>query len=95
MFFILFIILWGMAVGWVANMIVGRGQNNSWALLMGAGLGGSFIGGLILSLISGDGLAFKPSGIIGSLLGAIIVLAIVQYVRGSSAKSGKASGKKD
>ena len=46
-----------------------------------AGLVGSFIGGLIISLISGDGLAFRPSGIIGSLAGAIIVTLAWQWWR--------------
>lgn len=46
-----------------------------------AGLGGSFVGGLIFSLLAGDGLALRPSGIIGSLLGAIIVTAIWQEIR--------------
>jgi uncharacterized membrane protein YeaQ/YmgE (transglycosylase-associated protein family) len=40
-----------------------------------AGLVGSFVGGLLASLIAGDGLAFKPSGVIGSIIGAIIVTA--------------------
>ena len=35
-------------------------------LALVAGLGGSFVGGLLASLLAGDGLAFKPSGIIGS-----------------------------
>ena len=38
-----------------------------------AGLVGSFVGGLLFSLIAGDGLAFRPSGIIGSLVGALLV----------------------
>ncbi len=43
-----------------------------------AGLIGSFVGGLLVSLLSGDGLALRPSGIIGSLVGAIIVTVIWQ-----------------
>jgi uncharacterized membrane protein YeaQ/YmgE (transglycosylase-associated protein family) len=30
---------------------------------------GSFVGGLLVSLLAGDGLSFRPSGIIGSLVG--------------------------
>ena len=41
------------------------GRSIDWAMAIVAGLVGSFIGGLLLSLISGDGLAFRPSGIIG------------------------------
>ena len=38
-----------------------------------AGLVGSFVGGLLFSLIAGDGLATCLSGIIGSLIGALAV----------------------
>lgn len=37
---------------------------------------GSFVGGLLASLIAGDGLELQPSGLIGSFVGAIIVLLI-------------------
>lgn len=71
---ILLIIAFGMLMGWLAQIILGRGQRSvNWPLALGAGVGGSFVGGLLISLISGDGLDIRPSGIIGSLLGAIIV----------------------
>lgn len=41
-----------------------------------AGLAGSFVGGLLISLIAGDGLDIRPSGVIGSILGAVIVTAL-------------------
>ena len=44
-----------------------------------AGLVGSFIGGLLISLLAGDGLDFKPSGIIGSLVGAVLVTAVWRW----------------
>ena len=34
------------------------------------------MGGLLVSLIAGDGLKLTPSGFIGSFVGAIIVLAL-------------------
>ena len=46
-----------------------------------AGLVGSFVGGLLASLISGDGISIRPSGLIGSVLGAVIVLAVWRGVR--------------
>jgi hypothetical protein len=33
---------------------------------------------------SGDGLALRPSGIIGSILGAVVLLAAWQAIRGPS-----------
>ena len=46
-----------------------------WSLAFAAGLIGSFVGGLLISLLSGDGLELRPSGIIGSIVGAVIVTA--------------------
>jgi uncharacterized membrane protein YeaQ/YmgE (transglycosylase-associated protein family) len=37
---------------------------------------------LLISLVSGDGLALRPSGIIGSILGAVLLLAAWQAIRG-------------
>ena len=70
---IIFILASGMAVGWLAQLIVNRKAPTNWTLALVAGVAGSFIGGLIFSLLSGDGLALRPSGIVGSLLGALVV----------------------
>ena len=75
---ILAILVLGLAAGWVANLVVGRGQQASWALLLGVGIAGSFVGGLLSSLIFGDALALRPSGLIGSIVGAILVLLVVR-----------------
>jgi uncharacterized membrane protein YeaQ/YmgE (transglycosylase-associated protein family) len=73
---ILAIILFGMIVGAGAQLILGRsGGRIDWTMAIVAGLVGSFIGGLLISLLSGDGLDLKPSGLIGSLAGAIVVTA--------------------
>jgi uncharacterized membrane protein YeaQ/YmgE (transglycosylase-associated protein family) len=77
---ILAILVLGLAAGWVANLLVGRGQKVSWAQLLAVGIAGSFVGGLVSSLIFGDGLAVRPSGLIGSILGAIIVLLVVRLI---------------
>ena len=45
------------------------------------GLIGSFVGGLLASLIAGDGIEFRPSGVIGSIVGAVIVLALWGAIR--------------
>jgi uncharacterized membrane protein YeaQ/YmgE (transglycosylase-associated protein family) len=73
----------GFLAGWLAQLIVGRGSGN-WGEALLAGLIGSFVGGLIASLIAGDGFRIRPSGIIGSIVGAVIVLAIWGAVRGRS-----------
>ena len=85
---ILGIILFGMLVGAAAQLIVGRSAKGvDWGLALAAGLVGSFIGGLVVSLISGDGVGLRPSGIIGSLAGAIIVTFAWQWWRRRGADS--------
>ncbi len=72
---ILAILVFGMLVGWLAQLVLGMGTRpNAQSLI--AGLVGSFVGGLAASLIAGDGLKLRPSGLIGSFLGAIVVLLI-------------------
>ena len=83
MFLILFIVTLALAAGWVAQMILGRtSRRNNWAEAFVAGLIGSFVGGTLASLIAGDGLEFRPSGVIGSIVGAVIVLAVWGAIRG-------------
>lgn len=70
-------ILFGLLVGAVAQLVVGKSKAGiDWGLACAAGVVGSFVGGLLISLLAGDGLAFRPSGIIGSFAGAIIVTAL-------------------
>jgi uncharacterized membrane protein YeaQ/YmgE (transglycosylase-associated protein family) len=80
----LFILVWGMFAGWIAHLLVARNQPINWAELLVVGLAGSFVGGLLISLVSGDGLALRPSGIIGSIVGAVVLLAAWQAIRGRS-----------
>jgi uncharacterized membrane protein YeaQ/YmgE (transglycosylase-associated protein family) len=82
------IILFGMLVGAAAQLVVGRSAKGvDWGLALVAGILGSFIGGLLASIISGDGLAFRLSGIIGSLAGAVIVTLAWQWWRTRRAAS--------
>ncbi len=79
---ILAIIVIGMSAGWLANLVLGGGMHpTNWGELLGAGLAGSFVGGLLFSLVAGDGIALRPTGLIGSFLGAVVVLAIWRAVR--------------
>ena len=80
------IILFGMIVGAAAQLILRRGGSGiNWPLAFGTGIAGSFVGGLLASLLAGDGLALRPSGIIGSIIGAIIVTLGWDKFKGSSA----------
>lgn len=77
---ILAILVFGMFIGWLAQLILGRGTRPNVESLV-AGIVGSFVGGLLASLIAGDGIQLRASGILGSLIGAIIVLAVWGVVR--------------
>lgn len=78
---ILGLIALGMFSGWVAHILVGGNRPVDWGQCLIAGFIGSFVGGLLGSLIVGDGLALRPSGIIGSIIGAAIVILIWNAVR--------------
>jgi uncharacterized membrane protein YeaQ/YmgE (transglycosylase-associated protein family) len=77
---ILTIIVLGMAAGWVAQLILGEKKRN-WGEALVVGLVGSFVGGTLISLVAGDGFEIRPSGIIGSILGACVVLGVYMLVR--------------
>jgi len=85
---ILGLILFGMLVGAGAQLILGKSaKGTDWTLALVAGLIGSFVGGLLISLLLGDGLQLQPSGIIGSLIGALLVTAGWQWYRRRSKAS--------
>jgi uncharacterized membrane protein YeaQ/YmgE (transglycosylase-associated protein family) len=78
---ILGILGFGVLIGAAAQFILGRrGNGIDWGMAIVAGIAGSFVGGLLVSLLAGDGLAFKPSGIIGSIIGAILVTLVWRAV---------------
>jgi uncharacterized membrane protein YeaQ/YmgE (transglycosylase-associated protein family) len=76
------LILFGMFVGAAAQLVLGASRKSvDWVLAFVSGLLGSFVGGLLSSLLSGDGLELRPSGLIGSLVGAILVTAVWQWLQ--------------
>jgi uncharacterized membrane protein YeaQ/YmgE (transglycosylase-associated protein family) len=84
---ILGILLFGMLVGAAAQLLLGtRGHGINWTTAIVAGLLGSFVGGLIVSLLAGDGLALGPTGLIGSIAGAILVTLAWGYWQGRQRK---------
>lgn len=75
----------GLLVGWLAQLALGRrSRQYDWGMALIAGLLGSFVGGLIASLLAGDGLALRPSGLIGSFVGAVIVTVVWQRLAARS-----------
>jgi uncharacterized membrane protein YeaQ/YmgE (transglycosylase-associated protein family) len=77
-----FLLVFGMAVGWVAQLVVnGFDTRINWPQALITGIAGSFVGGIIASLIFDGELKLRPSGIIGSIIGAILLVLIVNWVR--------------
>lgn len=76
---IIAILVFGFAAGWIAQLVLGMGTRPDGRTLV-AGLAGSFVGGLLFSLLAGDGIELRPSGIIGSIVGAVIVLLVWQAI---------------
>jgi uncharacterized membrane protein YeaQ/YmgE (transglycosylase-associated protein family) len=89
----------GMGAGALAQLLFPTHRRVDWGEALVVGLIGSFVGGLLFSLIAGDGLRIRPSGIIGSILGAIIVQIIWRAIRARQAppaavKTGRTTPKK-
>jgi uncharacterized membrane protein YeaQ/YmgE (transglycosylase-associated protein family) len=74
---ILAILAFGILVGGLAGLITGT---HDWGKRIIYGIAGSFVGGLLASLLAGDGLALRLSGILGSIVGAVILMLIDQAV---------------
>ena len=74
------IVIVGLVAGFLARAIVPGRQNMSIGMTILIGIVGSFVGGFLGYVLFGkdatDGL-LQPSGIIGSIIGAIIVLLIM------------------
>lgn len=89
---ILGILVLGMFAGWIANLILNRGRQPEWGLLLVAGLVGSLVGGTLGNLLTGEGFDLSFSGVIGSIVGAIIVLAVVGWWRARNRPAAPPSG---
>jgi uncharacterized membrane protein YeaQ/YmgE (transglycosylase-associated protein family) len=84
---ILAFVVIALVAGFVANWLVGKGRNfETWELFV-AGIVGSFVGGLIFNLIAGNGFEIHWTGLLGSIIGAIVVLAIYGPLRSRLRKS--------
>jgi uncharacterized membrane protein YeaQ/YmgE (transglycosylase-associated protein family) len=85
---IITLIIVGLIAGAIARLVVPGTGGMSIPLTIALGIAGSFVGGFLGYLLfhkDGDEGFFQPSGLIGSIIGAIIVLAI--WVRVGGRKS--------
>ena len=85
--FIIWLLVGGV-IGWVASMIMGTNSRQGIILNVVVGIVGSFLGGFFLSGLFGASTInqgnFSLAGMLVSLLGAMILLALVKLVSGIS-----------
>jgi uncharacterized membrane protein YeaQ/YmgE (transglycosylase-associated protein family) len=77
------VIVGGLA-GWVASKIMGTDEQMGCFLNVIVGVVGAFIGGLIVELLTGAEfeLGFSLWSFLVAIVGAVILLAIVGWIRG-------------
>jgi uncharacterized membrane protein YeaQ/YmgE (transglycosylase-associated protein family) len=80
----LFLIV-GLIAGFIARALVPGPDPMGWLGTMVLGVVGSFVGGTLAALLFGGTLDLTPSGLIGSVLGAILVLLIWRSMGGRRA----------
>lgn len=87
--FIIWIVV-GAILGWLASMIMGRSAQQGLLLDIVVGIVGALLGGWLIAPLFGTGTInqgdFSISGLLVSLLGAIILLAIVNLFRRGSVR---------
>lgn len=85
--FLLYLVIVGTIAGYIARALVPGRQSLSFVETMVVGMVGSFIGGFLGYVLFGadgtDG-ALQASGIIGSIIGAIIALLVYVATRNRS-----------
>ena len=82
--FIIWVVLGGI-IGWLASIVMKTDAQQGIFLNIIVGVVGAFLGGLLLAPLFGTGTInsddFSLSGLFVSFLGAIILLAIVNFFR--------------
>ena len=77
---IILFVLFGIVAGFLARAIMPGRQSMGIVTTGLLGIAGSFVGGFVGSLLTGASvLEFNTSGIIGSVLGALAVLALMGF----------------
>ncbi len=78
---IVFLIV-GLIAGFIARALVPGPDTMGWVGTLILGIIGSFVGGTLAALLFGGSLDVTPAGLIGSIIGAIIVLLIWRAMGG-------------
>jgi uncharacterized membrane protein YeaQ/YmgE (transglycosylase-associated protein family) len=77
---VIWFLLIGLIAGFIARALVPGPDPMGWLGTMVLGIVGSLVGGTLAALLFGGTLALSAAGIIGSIIGAIIVLLVWRQV---------------
>lgn len=75
-------LVFGLIAGLIARALVPGRDDIGLLMTIVIGVVGSVVGGFLLGLFTGGFRGFHPTGLIGSIIGAIIVLVIYNKVTG-------------
>jgi uncharacterized membrane protein YeaQ/YmgE (transglycosylase-associated protein family) len=74
----------GLVAGLIARAIMPGKDTMGWVMTIVLGIVGSFVGGFLINAVMHNDTAgsdFQPTGLIGSVIGAVVVLGIWHLVR--------------
>jgi uncharacterized membrane protein YeaQ/YmgE (transglycosylase-associated protein family) len=74
-------IIVGLIAGAIARWVMPGPDPMGWLGTIVLGVVGSLVGGTLLNLLTGGGLELSAAGILGSILGALIVLFVWRRMR--------------
>lgn len=78
---ILWLLVVGLVVGLIARLLVPGADPMGLLATMVLGVVGSFVGGLLLSLVTTGDVALTSAGWIGSIVGAVVALLVYRAAR--------------
>lgn len=79
---IIWMILLGLVAGAIAKLLMPGRDPGGWIVTILLGIAGSFVGGFLAKNLLGRGDGDLTSGLIGSIIGAMILLLIYRLVAG-------------
>jgi uncharacterized membrane protein YeaQ/YmgE (transglycosylase-associated protein family) len=83
---IILFLVFGLVVGFLARAVMPGTQKMGLIATMGLGVAGSFIGGFLVALITSSRVTdLNTSGIIGSIVGALVLLGLMSRFSGRRA----------
>src|SRR2546427_12915664 len=82
----------GLIAGFIARALVPGPDPMGWLGTMILGIVGSFVGGTLAALVFGGTLEPSPSGLVGSIVGAVILPLIWRAIGGPAGGAGWREG---